>query len=82
MSEPDEILARIAALKAEVAALREERDALAAKVEALADALERMLDVQEALMPGLAHIAVRNYAEVNEAPIAARAALARLEVKP
>ena len=40
------------------------------------DVGERMLAVQDALMPGLRHIAVQNYAEVNDAPIAARAVLA------
>lgn len=34
------------------------------------DAIERGSKVIEALMPGLRHIAVQNYQEVNEAPIA------------
>lgn len=42
---------------------------------ALAAALERMLKVQEALMPGVRYIAVQDYAELNDAPIAARHAL-------
>jgi len=39
-------------------------------------ALEGMLRVQDALMPGLRHIAVQDYALINDAPIAARAAIA------
>ena len=45
---------------------------------ALADLLAvipRLLRVIEALMPGLKHIAIEDYQELNEAPIAARAAL-------
>lgn len=45
----------------------------------LVSALERMLGVQEMLMPGLRHIAVPDYQELNEAPLAARAALAKAE---
>lgn len=41
----------------------------------LVDAIGRMLAVYEALMPGLRHIAVKDYREINEAPIAALAAL-------
>jgi len=40
-------------------------------------ALERMLAAHVALFPGLRHIAVQDYREQNEAPIAARAALAK-----
>lgn len=49
---------------------------------ALADALERALRVIEALMPGVRFISVQNYAELNEAPIAARAALLLAGRKP
>ena len=52
---------RIAALEAEVA------DLLAV--------IPRLLRVIEALMPGLKHIAIEDYQELNEAPIAARDAL-------
>lgn len=45
------------------------------------DALKRMLAVYEALMPGLRHIAVRDYAEINDAPLAARKAIAKAEAK-
>jgi hypothetical protein len=41
--------------------------------------LKRMLAVHEALMPGIRHIAVQNYQEVNEAPIAAMNLLKKLE---
>ena len=47
----------------------------------LVDALERMIKAHEALMPGLAHIAVADYAEQNDAPIAARRALAKARDK-
>ena len=39
------------------------------------DALRRMLAVYEELMPGVRHISVKDYAELNEARIAARRAL-------
>ena len=44
----------------------------AAYTTALRTALQRMLDVYEALMPGVKYIAVKNYAELNDAPIEAR----------
>lgn len=45
-------------------------------------ALKKMLKVQEALMPGLRHISVPDYALINEAPIEARAAIAYAEGNP
>ena len=39
------------------------------------DVLRRMLAVYEALMPGVRYISVKDYAELNNAPIAARLAL-------
>lgn len=59
-----------------VAVSAERLAAMERAVEAAADALRRMLAVQDALMPGVRHIAVQNYVELNDAPIAARAALA------
>jgi hypothetical protein len=41
----------------------------------LAASVERLLAVIDALMPGVRYISVQNYAELNDAPIAARAAL-------
>lgn len=52
--------------------------ALIAERDELAEALRRMLAVYEALMPGVRYIAVKNYAELNDAPLAARAALAKV----
>lgn len=48
----------------------------AEEIAALKDALRRMLKVYEALMPGVRYIAVQDYAELNDAPIAARKLLA------
>lgn len=42
----------------------------------LAASVEELLKVVDALMPGLAHIAVQDYQIINEAPIRAREALA------
>ena len=44
---------------------------------ALVAALERMLQVQDALMPGIRHISVPDYALINDAPMEARAAIAK-----
>lgn len=41
----------------------------------LIKALEAMLKAYNQLMPGIAHIAVQDYANINEAPILAKAAL-------
>lgn len=41
----------------------------------LLEALESLLRGFDSLMPGLAHIAVQDYALINEAPIRARAAI-------
>lgn len=38
-------------------------------------ALEEMLKAHEQLMPGIAHIALQDYANINQAPIRARAAI-------
>lgn len=54
-------------------------DAEACAVCELAECLRRMLAVYEALMPGVRHIAVKDYQELNEAPVAARAALAKVK---
>lgn len=43
----------------------------------MAEALKAMLKAYEQLMPGLKNIAVQDYANLNEAPILARAALAK-----
>lgn len=43
--------------------------------ETLVKALEAMLKAYNQLMPGLVHIAVQDYANINEAPIIAKAAL-------
>ncbi len=40
-------------------------------------AMERMVAVCEALMPGVRFIAVKDYGELNDAPIAARKAMAK-----
>lgn len=45
----------------------------------LATAMRKMLEAYESLMPGLRYIAVQDYAILNEAPIAARKALAKLQ---
>lgn len=47
----------------------------AAKEKELRDALKDLLRAYEMLMPGIAHIAVSDYALINEAPIKARKAL-------
>lgn len=47
----------------------------------LAESLRRMLAVYKALMPGIRYIAVQDYAELNEAPIEARQALAAYEAR-
>jgi hypothetical protein len=41
----------------------------------LAAALEKLLRAYDSLMPGLAHIAVQDYALINEAPLEARRAI-------
>jgi hypothetical protein len=46
-------------------------------ISALVDALERMLAVYYELMPGIRHIAVQRYDEVNDAPMAARRVIGR-----
>ncbi len=46
------------------------------RITALVAALKQMLKVQEALMPGIRYISVPDYALLNDAPIAARAAIA------
>lgn len=58
-------------------ALENDNMELALTVRDLADAGERMLKLCEALMPGVRYIALQNYAEANEAPIAMRKALQR-----
>lgn len=45
---------------------------MGARIAELEAALQRMLAVYEALMPGVKHIAVQNYAELNDAPLEAR----------
>lgn len=47
----------------------------AGTAENLAHALRRILEAYEMILPGIAKIPVRNYALVNEVPIAARDAL-------
>jgi hypothetical protein len=42
------------------------------KIDALEDALRDMLEVQDMLMPGVKHIAVKDYALLNDAPLTAR----------
>ena len=49
-----------------------------ALVSDLVNALKGMLKAYEQLMPGLAHIAVQDYANINEAPIMARKAIAAI----
>ena len=46
-----------------------------AKITALEEAGERLLTAYESLMPGLANIAVQDYAIINEAPIKMRQAI-------
>jgi hypothetical protein len=52
-----------------------EKERIKGELTSARDALRRMLAVYEELMPGVRHISVKNYAELNEAPIAARRAL-------
>ena len=49
-------------------------EALEVEVADLLAVIPRLLRVIDALMPGLKHIAIEDYQELNEAPIAARAA--------
>lgn len=51
-----------------------------AEIKRLRNSLRRMLGVYEALMPGLNHIAVQNYLEINEAPCEARSLLGGIPV--
>lgn len=53
--------------------------ALMAENERLRAVIRRLLAVNDALMPGVKFIAVQDYAELNDAPVAARA---ELEPKP
>lgn len=46
---------------------------------AMYEALKECLQLIEDLMPGVAHIALQNYQRLNEAPIAARKAIAKAE---
>lgn len=55
-------------------ALRQAENAIRAAEEMKA-ALRAMLQVQDALMPGVRYIAVQNYAQLNDAPLAARKAI-------
>lgn len=43
----------------------------------LVAALEKLLRAYDSIMPGLVHIAVEDYALVNEAPLEARRAIQR-----
>jgi hypothetical protein len=59
-----------------------ERDAngrLIAAAPELLEACKKQAALIEALMPGLKHIAVQDYALVNDAPMAAEAAIAKAE---
>lgn len=49
---------------------------MTAREKRLTKALEKLLRAYDSLMPGLAHIAVQDYALINEAPIEARKAIA------
>ena len=67
---------RIAGEHAEAQGVAAANARLIAAAPALLEALEKMLEVYEALMPGLRHIAVQDYALLNDAPMAARQAIA------
>jgi hypothetical protein len=51
-------------------------DALTKQRDELAAVCERLLAVIDELMPGVGAIAVKDYAELNDAPIAARKVIA------
>lgn len=63
--------ATIAARDAEIAAIKREA----------CDSIHGLLSLVEALMPGLRHIAVQDYAAVNDEPLKARAFLEKHKEK-
>jgi hypothetical protein len=54
---------------------------MTANEQRLVKALEKLLRAYEMLMPGIVHIAVQDYALINDAPREARKALAEARKK-
>jgi hypothetical protein len=61
---------------------RESNARLMAASPQLLKAVKALLTAYEQLMPGLAHIAVKDYANINQAPILARQAIEAAEPQP
>lgn len=60
-------------------AVTEWEDSIQRQRDALAEALRKLLKAYDSIMPGIGYIAVQDYTILNDAPLEARAALAKLK---